>query len=84
MTTAKQSRLGHGRSARWRRSRWPPQSPAAQASLAISTAPTSNVTCSGGACIATATNAVLNAGDLKAFLHRGDVRVDSGPANSIA
>jgi|GEM_PF-1201582 len=59
-------------------------SPAAQASLAISAAPTSNVTCSGGACIATTTNAVLNATDLKIFLHRGDVRVDAGPANAIA
>jgi len=58
--------------------------PAAHASLAISTAPTSNVTCSGGICIATTTNAVLNATDLKTFLHRGDVRVDSGPANGIA
>jgi hypothetical protein len=27
---------------------------------------------------------VLNATDLKTFLHRGDVRVDSGPANAIA
>ena len=56
----------------------------AHASLAISTAPTSNVTCSGGTCTATATDAVLNATDLKTFLHHGDVRVDAGPADTIA
>ena len=56
----------------------------AQASLAISTAPTSNVTCSAGTCTATAADAVLNVMDLRALLHHGDVRVDSGPANSIA
>lgn len=58
--------------------------PAAHASLAISTAPTSNVTCSGGTCTATATNAVLNATDLKTFLHHGNVVVDAGPANTVA
>jgi hypothetical protein len=58
--------------------------PAAHASLAISAAPTNNVTCSGGTCTATATDAVLNANDLKAFLHRSDVRVDAGPAGAIA
>src|SRR5690242_20531835 len=57
---------------------------AAQASLAISAAPTSNINCSGGACIAIATSAVLNATDLKSLLHRGNVRVDAGPANAIA
>jgi len=58
--------------------------PAAHASLAISAAPTSNVTCSGGICLATPTHAVLNATDLKSFLHRGDVHVDAGPAIAIA
>jgi len=59
-------------------------SPAAQASLVISTAPTSNVTCSGGACTATATDAVLNVTDLKTLLHRGNVNVDAGQANAMA
>jgi hypothetical protein len=56
----------------------------ANAALVISTAPTSNVTCSAGSCSATAHDAVLNVVDLKTLLHRGDVRVASGPADTIA
>jgi hypothetical protein len=56
----------------------------ADAALVISTAPTGNVTCSAGSCTATAHDAVLNVVDLKTLLHRGDVRVASGPADAIA
>jgi The GLUG motif len=51
----------------------------AGAKLSISTRPTKNVTCSAGVCTATATRAVLNAGDLIALLDSGDVTVKSGP-----
>jgi hypothetical protein len=58
--------------------------PCAHASLAISTAATSNVTCTAGTCTATARDAVLNVADLKALLQQGDVRVASGRAQSIS
>jgi len=84
MSTAKQSHLGT-----WTTRTLAPlalcvSASAAHASLAISAAPTSNVTCSGGTCTATAPDAVLNAADLRAFLHRSDVRVDAGAAGAIA
>jgi len=84
MPTAKQNRIGT-----WTIRALAPlalaaAAPAAHASLAISAAPTSNVTCSGGTCTATATDAVLNATDLKMFLRHGNVHVDAGPANTIA
>jgi hypothetical protein len=56
----------------------------AHAELVISTAPTSNVTCSGGTCTATAVDAVLNVVDLKTLLHHGNVQVASGAADTIA
>jgi hypothetical protein len=56
----------------------------ANAALVISAGATSNVSCSSGTCTATATDAVLNAGELRTLLRGGDVRVDSGPAGSIA
>jgi hypothetical protein len=49
----------------------------AHANLTISTASTSNVTCSGGVCSATASNAVLNVTDLTNLLASGDVTVKS-------
>jgi hypothetical protein len=55
----------------------------AHAALTISTAPTSNVTCSAGTCAATAPDAVLNVVDLKKLLARSDASVASGPAGSI-
>jgi hypothetical protein len=48
------------------------------AALVISSAPTSNVTCSAGVCSATSANAVLNAGDLATTLALGNVNVESG------
>jgi len=50
----------------------------AQAALVISTAATSNVSCSGGVCTATAANAVLNAHDLMVSLAHGDMTLVSG------
>jgi len=85
MPTAKQSRLG-----KWVIRALAPlalaaaAASAAQASLVISTAPTSNVTCPGSTCRATAADAVLNVTDLKTLLHRGNVNVDAGEANAIA
>ncbi|MBV9991677.1 MAG: hypothetical protein JOZ72_10325 [Alphaproteobacteria bacterium] len=51
---------------------------AAQASVVISTAPTSNMSCSAGSCTATAADAVLNVDDLEGFLAAGNVTVTSG------
>ena len=51
---------------------------ASHAALKISTKPTSNVTCSGGVCTATASHAVLNANDLASMLSTGNVTVASG------
>jgi hypothetical protein len=50
----------------------------ARAALVVSTAPTSNVTCSAGVCSAAAADAVLNVKDLKRLLAAGDVTVASG------
>ena len=50
----------------------------AQAALVVSTAATSNVSCSGGVCSATAANAVLNAHDLMVSLAHGDTTLVSG------
>jgi hypothetical protein len=50
----------------------------AQAELVISTAATSNVSCSGGVCTATAADAVLNVRDLMKDLTHGDTTVASG------
>lgn len=50
----------------------------ARADLKISSNPTKNVTCSGGVCMATAKNAVLNVSDLAGMLASGDVTVQSG------
>lgn len=52
----------------------------AHADLVISKGQTSNVNCSGGICIATAANAVLNVKDLKALLQKADLKVVSGSA----
>jgi hypothetical protein len=51
---------------------------AAQASVVISSAPTSNVTCIGGTCTATAADAVLNAKDFRRLLGAGDLTLVSG------
>jgi hypothetical protein len=50
----------------------------AHAALVVSTAPTSNVTCSAGVCSAAAADAVLNVKDLRHLLAAGDVTVASG------
>ena len=50
-------------------------SSAAQADITISSAATQNMTCSGGVCTPTATNAVLNSGDLETLLASGNVAV---------
>src|ERR1700761_1937178 len=50
----------------------------AQAALTISKAPTSNITCIGGKCSATAAEAVLNEKDFKALLVAGDLTIVSG------
>jgi len=46
-----------------------------QAAVTISSAITTNMTCSGGVCAPTAKNAVLNAGDLETLLASGNVTV---------
>src|SRR5580700_9177352 len=48
---------------------------AAQADVTISSAATENMTCSGGVCAPTATDAVLNVGDLENLLAAGGVTV---------
>jgi hypothetical protein len=50
----------------------------ARASVEISSAPTANMTCSGGVCSPTSKDAVLNAGDLAGMLATSDVRVVTG------
>jgi hypothetical protein len=47
----------------------------AQAAVTISSSATSNMTCSGGVCAPTATNAVLNVNDLENLLASGNVEV---------
>ena len=54
----------------------------AGASVVISTAPTSNMSCSGGVCTATAANAVLNVSDLQSMLASGNASVVSGSVAS--
>ncbi len=54
----------------------------AHAALEISSNPTSNVSCSGGVCTATAQNAVLNVSDLASMLAGGNVTVASGSVAS--
>jgi The GLUG motif len=49
----------------------------ARAALVISSAQTSNVTCSGGVCVSTAANAVLNASQLMTMLAAANVTVQS-------
>jgi hypothetical protein len=56
----------------------------AQAAVTISTKPTAKMTCSGGVCSPTATNAVLNAGDLETLLASGNVMVTTTGANAQA
>ena len=46
-----------------------------QASIAISTGTTQNMSCSGGVCKPTATNAVLNTNDLEVLLESGNATV---------
>lgn len=50
----------------------------AQAALVVSTAATSNVSCTGGVCTATAANAVLNEHDLEKSLAHGDTTAVAG------
>jgi hypothetical protein len=50
----------------------------AHASVEISTAATSNMSCSGGVCSPTAKKAVLNVNDLTTMLASGDVKVTTG------
>jgi hypothetical protein len=50
----------------------------AHADVMISTAPTQNMSCSGGVCSPTAPSAVLNARDLATMLASGDVKVTTG------
>ena len=50
----------------------------AHAALSISSKPTSNMSCAGGVCTATANKAVLNAADLEGMLASGDVSVSGG------
>ncbi|HEY3636514.1 MAG TPA: hypothetical protein VGK90_00085 [Rhizomicrobium sp.] len=60
---------------------------AARADVTISLDPTKNVNCSGGVCTPSASNAVLNVGDLETLLATGNVTITTtGPgiqANSI-
>lgn len=51
---------------------------AAQAEVRISTNPTHNMSCSAHVCSPTATNAVLNAGDLAGMLAASDTKVTTG------
>ena len=53
---------------------------AAHAALVISSAPTQNMSCSGGVCTAAAKDAVLNAGDLQNLLAAGSATVATGTA----
>ena len=52
--------------------------PAAHAAVTISSAATSNMSCTGGVCSPTAKNAVLNVGDLTTMLASGSVSVNTG------
>lgn len=50
----------------------------AHANISISTAPTSNMSCSAGVCTATAINATLNASDLQSMLASGSTAIRTG------
>ncbi|MGD0192496.1 MAG: GLUG motif-containing protein [Rhizomicrobium sp.] len=50
----------------------------ADAAVTISSAATSNMTCTSGVCTPTAANAVLNVGDLTTMLGSGNVTVNTG------
>src|SRR5215469_9408973 len=52
----------------------------ALADLVIANAPNQNVSCAGGVCTATATNAVLSASRLKSMLGTSSVTVSTGSA----
>jgi hypothetical protein len=56
----------------------------ARAAVTISSKPTAKMTCSGGVCSPTATNAVLNAGDLETLLASGNVTVTTTGAKAQA
>src|ERR1700722_10279545 len=47
----------------------------AKADVLISSAPTSNMSCSAGVCVPTASDAVLNATDLENLLAAGNIKV---------
>lgn len=49
--------------------------PCAEAAVAISNKPTNNMSCSGGVCVSTAKNAVLNVSDLQGMLASSAVKV---------
>lgn len=49
----------------------------AHADVTISADPTQNMTCSGGVCVPTATDAVLNVTDLENFLASGNLTIDT-------
>lgn len=55
----------------------------AQAALVVSSAATSNVSCSGGVCTGTSGKAVLNVSTLMSMLAGGDVVVGGGKAHEI-
>jgi hypothetical protein len=48
------------------------------ATVTISSAATSNMSCASGVCTPTAANAVLNVGDLESMLASGDVAINTG------
>ncbi|HEY1613901.1 MAG TPA: hypothetical protein VGF97_09455 [Rhizomicrobium sp.] len=54
----------------------------AHASVVISSYATQNMACSGGVCSPTASNAVLNAGDLEALLAAGSITVTTNGADA--
>jgi hypothetical protein len=58
--------------------------PAAHATVTISSAATSNMSCTSGVCSPTAANAVLNVGDLTTMLASGNVTVNTGTGSLAA
>ncbi|HEX3666048.1 MAG TPA: hypothetical protein VHU23_12555 [Rhizomicrobium sp.] len=57
----------------------------AHADLSVARRATKNVSCSGGSCVATARNAVMNVADLQNLLaSQSAVSLDAGPAKNIA
>src|SRR5579863_10017482 len=55
----------------------------AHAAVTISSAATSNMTCASGICAPTATDAVLNVGDLEAMLSSGSAEVTTTGSGSV-